>query len=151
MENNNIELRPAMVFAFWKVSPLILLAIVMLLLAWCLSAYFMLFSMAAATAAWYRLVYIRRISYLLTAEYLRIRQGLLFKRVDQVELYRVKDFIITQSFVLQLFNLMDLSLKTTDPENPILWLRGIPNSSIVDVIRERVQETRNHNPVYEIN
>ncbi|MES2111889.1 MAG: hypothetical protein V4577_24240 [Bacteroidota bacterium] len=46
---------------------------------------------------------------------------------------------------------MDLHLKTTDPENPIIWLRGIRQSDIVDIIRERVLETRQHNRIFEVN
>ena len=60
-------------------------------------------------------------------------------------------YILTQPFILQLFKLMDLTLKTTDPENPVIWLRGIPLSDLVDTIRGHVQEARQHNRIYEIN
>jgi len=61
-------------------------------------------------------------------------------------------YIIFEPFLLQLFKLMDLHLKTTDPENPMLWLRGIPQSEgLIDTIRERVLETRKHNQIVEIN
>ena len=73
------------------------------------------------------------------------------KQIDTVELFRVKDYIITEPFLMQVFKLMDLHLKTTDPGNPILWLRGIPQSDIIDIIRERVLETRKHNQIIEIN
>jgi hypothetical protein len=46
---------------------------------------------------------------------------------------------------------MDLHLKTTDPENPEVWLRGIPLSDLVEQLRERVLQTRQHNRIYEIN
>ena len=60
-------------------------------------------------------------------------------------------YIITQPFMLQLFHLMDVTLKSTDPENPVIWLRGIPESDIIDTIRDHVQEARQHNRIYEIN
>jgi uncharacterized membrane protein YdbT with pleckstrin-like domain len=101
--------------------------------------------------ALYRYIYIRRCSYIITEQYIRITRGIFFKRIDTVELFRVKDYTVTEPFLLQLFKLMDLHLKTTDPENPILWLRGIPQSDIIDTIRQRVLETRRHNPIYEIN
>jgi len=63
----------------------------------------------------------------------------------------VKDYVQTQPFLLQLFGLMDLMLRTTDPVNPVIWLRGIPLSDIVDTIRSHVLETRQHNRIYEIN
>lgn len=151
MQNDDVLLRPAMLFAFLKALPMILLAIIFLLLAWWLSPYFILFSLAICGAAWYRLLYIRSFQYLITAEYIRITRGIFFKRIDQVEMYRVKDYIITQSFILQLFRLMYLTLKSTDPENPVVLLQGIPESDITDTIRDRVQEARKDNNIYELN
>jgi hypothetical protein len=46
---------------------------------------------------------------------------------------------------------MDVTLKSTDPENPVIWLRGIPESDIIDTIRDHVQDARQHNRIYEIN
>jgi uncharacterized membrane protein YdbT with pleckstrin-like domain len=148
---DEIALRPAMIFAFLKTLPLILLAIIFLLLAWWLSPYFIMFSLCVTGIAWYRFLYIRNINYLVGPEFIRISRGIFFKRRDQVEMYRIKDYIVTQSFIMQLFRLMDLTLKSTDPENRVVWLRGIPESDIVDIIRDRVQETRQHNRIYEVN
>ena len=82
---------------------------------------------------------------------IRFSRGLFFRRTDMVEMYRIKDYVLTRPFIFQVFRIMDLTLKTTDPENPIVWLRGIPLSNLVDTIREHVQETRQHNRIYEIN
>jgi hypothetical protein len=60
-------------------------------------------------------------------------------------------YIITQSFILQLFRLMYLTLKSTDPENPVIQFQGIPESTITDTIRDRVQEARKNNKIYELN
>ncbi|SIP95095.1 hypothetical protein SAMN05421821_101240 [Mucilaginibacter lappiensis] len=57
-------------------------------------------------------------------------------------MFRVKVYIITQSFILQLARLMYLTLKTTDPENAVIHFLGVPESDITDIIRERVQEAR---------
>ncbi|QEC74585.1 PH domain-containing protein [Mucilaginibacter ginsenosidivorax] len=141
-QNDDIVLKPAVVFTFFKVLPLILLALTFLLLAWWLSPYFILFSFAVCGAAWYRILYIRSFQYLFTAEYIRITRGIFFKRIDQAEMFRVKDFIITQSFALQLFKLMNLTLISTDNSNQVIYLQGIPESDIVDTIRNRVEETR---------
>jgi uncharacterized membrane protein YdbT with pleckstrin-like domain len=108
-------------------------------------------SFIAAVFALYRFIAIRRCSYLITEQYIRISRGIFFKQINTVELFRVKDYTVTEPFILQIFKLMDVHLKTTDPENPVLWLRGIPQSGLVDTIRERVLETRRHNPIYEIN
>jgi hypothetical protein len=66
-------------------------------------------------------------------------------------MYRIKDYVMMQPLSLRLFRLMDLLLKSTDPENPMIWLRGIPESGIIDTIRDRVQEARKHNQIYEVN
>ncbi|MES2108726.1 MAG: PH domain-containing protein [Bacteroidota bacterium] len=148
---HEISLRPAMSFAFLKILPLILLSLLFLLLAWYLSPYFVLFSLGVLSVAWYRLLYIRSNTYLITPEVLRVTRGIFFKRTDQLEMFRIKDYIITQSFLLQVFRLMTLTLKSTDPENPVISLLGIPESDILDTIRDHVQEARKDNHIYEIN
>lgn len=151
MQTNEITLKPAVIFAFLKTLPLIGLGITFLLLAWWLSPLFLFFSLAFIGMAWYRFIFVRNCLYVITPEVIRISRGIFFKRTDQVEMYRVKDYIITQPFLLQLFGLMDVTLKSTDPENRVIWLRGIPQSDIIDTIRDHVQEARQHNRIYEIN
>ena len=146
-----MEIRPAAVFAFINSCPLILLTIGLLFLAWYIFPALIWLSLFCLSMACYRFVYIRTVRYTITPEIIRIRQGIFFKRVDQVELYRIKDYILTQPFLLQLFRLMDLTLESTDPVNPVIWLRGIPLSDLVDTIRTYVQEARQHNRIYEIN
>jgi uncharacterized membrane protein YdbT with pleckstrin-like domain len=151
METNDIQLRPTAIFALIKILPLILLTAGLLFLAWELSPLFIFFGIFTTGIALYRYVYIRNLVYLITFQYVRISKGIFFKRVDQVEMYRIKDYIITQPPVLQLFRLMNVTLKSTDRENPVIWLRGIPRSDLIDEIRGRVQEARKHNQIYEIN
>lgn len=150
-QNDDILLRPAMLFAFLKALPLMMLAITFLLLAWWLSPYFILFSLVVCGFAWYRLLYIRSFQYLITKDYIRLTRGIFFKRIDQLEMFRVKDYIITQSFILQLFKLMYLNLKSTDPENPMVQFQGIPQSTIIDTLRDRVIAARKNNNIYELN
>lgn len=146
-----IQLRPAGFFAFIKISPLILCTIGFLLLAWRCCPVLIWLSLLCILMAFYRFIYIRNIRYEVSPEIIRISRGIFFKRIDQVELFRVKDYILTRSFLLQLFGLMDLELKSTDPVNPVIWLRGIPYSDLMDTIRAHVQEARQHNRIYEIN
>jgi uncharacterized membrane protein YdbT with pleckstrin-like domain len=95
-----IHLRPAMLFAFLKALPLICAGyylpaagLVALPLFYCIQPG------AVCGFAWYRLLYIRSFKYQVTAEYILITKGIFFKRIDQVEMFRVKDYIITQSFI----------------------------------------------------
>jgi uncharacterized membrane protein YdbT with pleckstrin-like domain len=147
----DIQLKPSAIFAFFKVTPFILCAIAF---AWLANRYYPLLiglSLFSILFGIYRYIFIRQVIYLVTPEYIRITRGLFLKQIDTVELFRVKDYSITEPFFMQLFKLMDLHLKTTDPENPILWLRGIPQSDIIDTIRQRVLQSRQHNRIFEIN
>lgn len=144
-------IRPAAIFAFIRIAGYLLIAIAALLLAWRYWPGLTWLSMITILIAAYRYCYIRNIKYLITTEYLQICQGMFFKRVDTVELFRIKDYVLIQPIWLQVFRLMDLNLKTTDPENRDLWLRGIPLSDLVETLRERVLATRRNNGIYELN
>jgi uncharacterized membrane protein YdbT with pleckstrin-like domain len=148
---DDLVLRPAVSFAFLQVFPLILLSLTFLLLAWYLSPYFVFFSMAVCAIAGYRMWYIRSIRYLITGEYIRLTRGLLFKREDRLEMYRIKDYIITQPLSLQILGLMNLTLISTDTANAVIVLAGIPLSDITDTIRERVQAARQAIRIFELN
>ena len=149
--NTDIQLKPSPIFAFLKTTPFIFGAIAALYMANRYINGLLWISLLCMVAAIYRYIFIRRVIYLVTSEYIRVSKGIFFKQIDTVELFRVKDYIITEPFLLQLFKLMDLHLKTTDPENPIIWLRGIPQSDIIDIIRARVLESRQHNQIVELN
>jgi uncharacterized membrane protein YdbT with pleckstrin-like domain len=146
-----VVIRPATIFAFLKVFPLLLVAALFLFIAYWYFHVLIWVSLAVSFFAWYRFLFIKNTVYEITAEVVKLSRGIFFKRIDTVELFRVKDYILTRSFALQLFNLMDLTLKTTDPENPIVWLRGIPFSDLVDTIRIHVLAARQHNQIVEIN
>jgi hypothetical protein len=68
-----------------------------------------------------------------------------------MEMFRVKDYIITQPFILQICKLMYLTLKSTDEENKVVRFEGIPETGILDTIRERVLAARKNNNIYELN
>jgi uncharacterized membrane protein YdbT with pleckstrin-like domain len=149
--NTEIQVKPSPIFAFIKALPFTLLAACFLYLSNRFFPPAIWPSLLAMLMAIYRYFYIRKAKYLVTEQYIRISRGIFFKTIETVELFRVKDYVITEPFFLQLFRLMDLHLKTTDPEAPEIWLRGIPQSDIIDIIRERVLETRQHNRIFEIN
>jgi uncharacterized membrane protein YdbT with pleckstrin-like domain len=147
----DIPVKPSPVFALIKAAPFMICAAGFLFLA---DRYFtglVWLSLFSSLFALYRYLYIRTVLYLVTTDYIRISKGVFFKQIDTVELFRVKDYSITEPFLLQILRLMDVHLKTTDPENPVIWLRGIKQSGLIDVIRERVLQSRQHNRIYEIN
>jgi uncharacterized membrane protein YdbT with pleckstrin-like domain len=146
-----ITIRPAAVFALVHVMAFMLCCLGFLLLAWRYWPGLVWISLLSALFGLYRYWFIRSVCYTITPEIIRIRRGIFFKRTDQVELYRVKDYILTQPFLLQICGLMNLTLKSTDPENPVIWLRGIPASDLVDTLRGYVQQARLNSKIVELN
>lgn len=148
---DKITLRPAIRYALLSAFPLIMLALLFLALAWLSSPSFILFSFITLIFTWYRILYIRSFRYEVNDSFIRFSKGLLFKKTDQLEMYQIRDYIQIQSFTMQLFRLMNLTLKGTARENPSITLTGIPVSGILDDLRERVQQARAAKNIYEIN
>ena len=100
MDNENLQapqvisLRPAAVFAFFKVFPLIICTLGFLFLAWWVYPVLIWLSLLTLIIAFYRFSYIRKVGYLITPEFVRVSQGIFFKRTDQVELFRVKGALV---------------------------------------------------------
>src|SRR5687767_10432403 len=81
--------------------------------------------------------------YELTTERLRLRSGILSRKTDEIELYRVKDYVLHEPFMLRLWGLGDIVLTTTDDANPSVLLKAIdqPNA-LRDQIRKHVELRR---------
>lgn len=146
-----IETRPAVRFAFAKAFPFLLATLGLVWLAWRYWPAIVWLAVTSDLFTVYRYLYIRRITYTVTPEFLQVSRGLFLRRTDTIALFRVKDYVLLQPFLLQVLRLMDLQLITTDPVNPQIWLRGIPLSDLVEQLRERVLATRRSNRIYEIN
>jgi uncharacterized membrane protein YdbT with pleckstrin-like domain len=81
--------------------------------------------------------------YQLTSERLRLRTGVLSRKTDEVELYRVKDYVLVEPLVLRLFGLSNISLTTSDDANPQVLLRAVPEgSNLRDQLRKHVEICR---------
>lgn len=81
--------------------------------------------------------------YELTTERLRLRCGILSRRTDEIELYRVKDYVLQEPFMLRLWGAGDIVLTTTDDANPSVLLRAINQpEGLRDQIRKHVELRR---------
>lgn len=88
----------------------------------------------------YRYIYLRRIRYDITAEQLVCERGILLRKVDYMELYRIVDFQEKQSILQQICGLKTVSILSMDRNTPRLDLLGMKRSDrIVTLIRERVE------------
>ena len=93
-------------------------------------------------AIWKWLV-VHNIRYELTSERLKIRSGVLNKELEELELYRVRDYRLEQPFWLRLFSLGNVTVTTTDVSQPQVTLRAIADSERVrELIRRNVEDCR---------
>ena len=99
----------------------------------------------------YRYIYLRRMRYRISTEQLVCEHGIICRKVDYMELYRIVDFQEHQSLLQQLCGLKTVRLLSTDRNTPRLDLIGIRcRNDIVAAIRERVEINKRKKAIYEI-
>ena len=99
----------------------------------------------------YGCLYLHKLSYIITSEQLIIQHGVLIRKSDYIELYRVVDFSENRGIVEQLFGLKTVSIFSGDRSNPKLDIFGIRERiDVVGIIRERVEYNKQRKGIYEI-
>jgi uncharacterized membrane protein YdbT with pleckstrin-like domain len=89
---------------------------------------------------WYRVVARR---YRLTTQRLFIWQGLIAKSSQELELYRVKDVTVTQSFLQRIAGFGSITVLSNDETNPQLTLLGIRNPmDVKETLRTQYRAAR---------
>lgn len=79
----------------------------------------------------------------ITTQRLRVSRGVLFVRKEDIELYRVRDTILSRSLFERIFGLGTVHLKSADVSTPNEWLNSIPDSETVrEELRTLVEEAR---------
>jgi len=79
--------------------------------------------------------------YEMTSQRLRIRTGILNKKVDELELFRVKDYTLEQPFLLRLVGLGNLTMITSDATSPTVTIKAIPD---IEDVREKLRQAVQH-------
>jgi len=93
--------------------------------------------------ALWRWVLLKSLVYKLTTERLLTTEGLFSKNTESLELYRVKDFRIKQSFFERLFGLESIELLSSDMDTPDVVMDYIPKSlGLGDKIRQQIEACR---------
>ena len=93
--------------------------------------------------ALWRWLVVKMTKYELTTERLRTRYGVLNKKTDELELYRVRDYNFDQPFFLRLFSLGNVILQTSDRSHPTVVIRAIPGGEqLREQIRTHVEACR---------
>lgn len=89
--------------------------------------------------------------YELTTERLKTRVGVINKKMDELELYRVRDYKLDQPLMLRVFSLGNIILQTSDRSNPVVMLRAVPDAEqLREQIRALVEECRRQKGVREV-
>lgn len=89
--------------------------------------------------------------YDLTTERLKTRVGVINKKMDELELYRVRDYKLEQPLMLRLFSLGNIILQTSDRSNPVVMLRAVPDAEqLREQIRALVETCRGQKGVREV-
>lgn len=83
------------------------------------------------------------VSYRVDTLRVEVERGILRKRIDNLELWRVKDIQFRQSLVQRMLSVGDIVLVTSDATNPSVELRGIPAPrALYDALRDAVDKVR---------
>lgn len=93
----------------------------------------------------------RSTMYELTTQRLRIHSGVLNRRLEEIELYRVKDYVMDQPLFLRMFGRGNLTVVSSDASTRQIVLRAIPNvAGVREQLRSAVQAERDRKRVREI-
>jgi uncharacterized membrane protein YdbT with pleckstrin-like domain len=87
----------------------------------------------------------------LTSERLKMTEGVFSKVTETLELYRVKDIEVRQSFLYRMLGLENILVHTSDLSSPVILLEGIPKTvGLADKLRNQVEIIRMQKRVREL-
>lgn len=90
-------------------------------------------------------------SWKLTADQLCFKRGVIARRTDYLELYRVTDYVMKETPVERLLGLCSFYIVSTDSSSPVTRIYGIPHvSGLQAEFRRRVERQRRTKRIIEI-
>lgn len=103
-------------------------------------------------AIW-RFLLVKTTRYELTTQRFRSSYGVISKKTDELELYRVKDTAFSQTLFQRIFNLGTISITSSDSSTPYTAIQSIPASKakeLRETIRSLVEDLRDRKRVREV-
>jgi uncharacterized membrane protein YdbT with pleckstrin-like domain len=74
---------------------------------------------------------------------LEVESGIIARRIENIQLFRVRDIGLRQGILARILNFGDISIASTDQSNPHFTLRGIDNPrALYDMLRELVAKSQ---------
>lgn len=99
----------------------------------------------------YRVLKVWCTRYEITTGELKHTFGILHRRHDFIELYRIKDFAVDRALIYRIFELGNLRIYTSDKTSPVFRLVAIQKpQEIYNILRERVEQNRREKHVFEV-
>ena len=95
-------------------------------------------------AALYFFVRARSINYRVTTQRIIVERGLFSKRMDQVDLYRINDYVVERPFLQRVVGTGNLTLETMDKTSRELTLAGLPTDvvALYESLRKATEEEK---------
>ena len=103
--------------------------------------------------AWSLWIYVstRAIKHELTTERIRLYEGVFNQKLDDVELYRVKDTSMERPFWCRLFGLSTLIIETSDRSQPLIEIKAVRDGmGLRETLRKQVEYWRDRKRVREV-
>ncbi len=95
-----------------------------------------------------RYVTVRSLTYRIINGVLQIESGILSRRTEMIELFRVRDIVEERPFLMRLAGLGNIAIVSSDATSPTLQMRAIGNTGeLVHVLRDEVNASRQRNRV----
>ena len=89
--------------------------------------------------------------YSFSQEQFFIKTGILSQSVDEIELYRLRDYSVFKPFLLRLFGLGNLKISSSDRSHPSFTMRGIKKpEEVMRLLRENVEKARKQSGTREV-
>ena len=80
-----------------------------------------------------------------------IKSGILSQSIEEIELYRIRDYSIFKPFLLRIFGLGNLTIISSDKSTPRITMVGIKEPEMVmDLLRGFVEKSRKKSGTQEI-
>lgn len=96
----------------------------------------------------YKYLVVWSVRYKVTNQRLVCTTGIFSKKVDAIELYRVRDIELKQPFTLRIFGKGNIDLLTIDTTSPAFSMKALPHpNDLFDKIRIAVEQRRDQKRV----
>lgn len=93
----------------------------------------------------------RSTHYEMSSQRLRRTSGIINRRLEELELYRVKDYVMEEPFYLRMLGLGNLSIVTSDSTTPVVSIHAIRDvHDVREKLRSAVQTERDRKRVREL-